>query len=150
MDDDPLDRRQRLSDACDLRCGLPAAANHPEGCRARLGQMTRGDSGRRARAELTQLVSLDHRLEPSLCKRKEQHDEWRARRCPRIRLQARVSELSINACHHRELAVIEWEPLARSVVDRTARLAVERLLDGGERICGREQREALRLAQGER
>ncbi len=133
---------------CDAAC--QPHADHAECRRALLREKPRGHARRRAGAELPELVGLDHRLEPRFLEREEHDDERCAHGCPRVRLQPRVPELAVDARHHRELAVVERQPFARPVVDRAARLPVERLLDGRERVGGREQLGDLGLAQVER
>ena len=60
VDDDLLDRRQRLADAQHLRLGLPAAADHAERPRAGAGEMPRSDGARCAGAQAAEPVRLDH------------------------------------------------------------------------------------------
>ena len=61
-----------------------------------------------------------------------------------------VAELAVDAGHHRELPVLERQPLARPVVDGSACEAPEAFLDRGDRVLRSEQLAHLGFGQEER
>src|SRR6266699_6709728 len=85
-----------------------------------------------------------------MLEREEDDEERSAAARPRVRLQSRVTELPVDTRHDRELTVREREPLARPVVDLSAGEPLERRLDSGDRVGGRQQIGDLRLGQVQR
>jgi hypothetical protein len=139
VSDDRLDRRQRLSNARDLAPRLPAAADHPERRRGVPREVLRRDTACCARAQLAELVRLDHGRELRFLGVEEDDHEGRAALEPRVRLQSGEPELTVDGRHHGEGSALEAHPFPRNVVDLSGGQAPKGALDSLDRIGRREQ-----------
>ena len=108
------------------------------------------DAAGGARAQLAQLVGLDHRRQLGLLRVEEDDDERGATRQPRVGLDARQPELAVGGGHDGERAVAEAHPGARPVLDLAAREPLEAGLDRRQSIGGREEVGDLGFGQIER
>src|SRR5690349_13394309 len=91
--EDALDPGKRLADRGDLAASLPAAADHAERGRTLTREMLRGDAAGGTRAQLPELVGLDHRGDLGALGVEEHDHERRPALEPRIRLEPREPEL---------------------------------------------------------
>ncbi len=137
--DDAIDRGNRRADRRDLALRLPAAADHPEAARLRPCEIAGRDAARRSRPQLAELVCLDHRDEPWLLGGEETDDERRPAREPRVRLEAGKPEPRVGGGHEREHAVLELDPAPRLELEHAHGLTLERALNRGERVLGRDE-----------
>ena len=147
--DDLFDPRHRLADARDLALRLPAAADHAERSRVRLGQVLRRDAAGRAGPQLPQLVRLDHRGELSLLQVEEHDHERRPARLEDVRLETGEAELLVDGPHHRHSALARGRSRPRPVRHFAASEALEASLDRLQRVRRREQLLDLALCQVE-
>ena len=105
------------------------------------------DTARSARAQLTELVGLDHRDELRRIRAKQRNDEARAVGEAGVHLRSCVAELEIRRRHHRERTVLEPQAVTRPVLDGAARHPLEAGLDHGHRLRRREQPPDVLLGQ---
>jgi hypothetical protein len=109
--------------------------------------MLRRNTARSPRAQLPELVGVDHRHELRLVRAEEEHFEASARCEADVHLRTRVAELEVRRRHHRHRSLLESEPVARTVLDGAARHALEACLDRGDRVRRREQPRNVVLAE---
>src|SRR5204862_6504339 len=93
--DHAFELRERGADAGDLGLRLPAATDHAEAARAARGEVLRRDAARRTRAQLPELVRLEHRDELGRVGAEEEDDEARAVAEAGVDLRARIAELEV-------------------------------------------------------
>ena len=148
--DDLFDPRQRLADARDLALRLPAAADHAERSRVRLGQVLRSHAAGRAGAQLPQLVRLDHPGELPLAEVEEDDDEPRPVRAPQVGLEPRETQLLVHRGHDRQAALARRRTRPGPVRDRCAAHPLEARFDRRQRICRRQELSDLGFGQVER
>ena len=144
-DDDPLDRRHRRTDRRELRLGLPARADQPEGRRTGSGEVLRGDAARRARPNLAETVGRDQCRERArrpvrpVVEREEADDELERPSDDGVALETRDAESAVGRGHHREVPVVRPEPPARHQLDLTGGHPAEAVLDHPDRLAGRDE-----------
>ena len=122
----------------------------PERPRARLRQVSCGDSARGARAQLADAVGFDHGQQLGPVGGEERHDEARALGEAPIGLEAGDPELEVGGGHHVQQAFGQAEPEARPVLDRPAGNAGEAALDGLDGVRRREELLDVGFAEIER
>src|SRR5437764_10799906 len=123
--DDLLQLGERRANAGELRRRLPAAADHAEAARATCREVLRGDTARRTRPQLAELVGLEHGDELRRVGPEEEDGETGTVVKARVDLRTGVPELEVGGSHHGQRSAIEPQAIARPVLDRSGGHAQE-------------------------
>ncbi len=108
------------------------------------------DAARRTRAQLAELVRLEHRDELGRVGAEEEDGEARTVAEAGVDLRACVAELEVGGGHDRERSLLEPEPVARTVLDAPRSHPPEARLDRVDGVGRREQLRHVGLGQIQR